>query len=118
TVTGSTTSGYVSLGPIVGPKPATSTINVPKGDTRANGVVVPLDRSGKLEAVFVGGSGSAHLLLDVTGYFTAGDGARYVSTSPVRALDTRAGDVTGGAPLADGVPRAVELGGRTIGGVT
>jgi hypothetical protein len=114
TVTGSTTSGYVTLGPITGPTPATSTINVPKGDTRANGVVVPLDRAGKLEAVFVGGSGSAHLLLDVTGYFVAGDGgARYVSTTPVRALDTRAT-----TPLADSVPRAIELGGRTINGVT
>jgi hypothetical protein len=119
TVTGSTTSGYVSLGPIVGPTPSTSTINVPKGDTRANGVVVPLDRSGKVEAVFVGGSGGAHLLLDVTGYYTAGEGATYVATKPVRALDTRTGsDVTAGAPLQDATPQAIDIGGRTIGGVT
>ena len=114
TVTGATSAGYVSLGPIVGPKPGTSTINLPKGDTRANGVVVPLDRTGKLEAVFVGGSGSAHLVLDVTGYFTADDGgARYIPTDPVRAIDTRAASA-----LSDAAPRVIELAGRTLGSVT
>jgi hypothetical protein len=119
TVTGSTAGGYVTLGPIVGPTPGTSTINLPKGDTRANGVVVPLDRSGKLEAVFVGGTGTAQLILDVTGYFrSADDGATYTAVKPARALDTRvAGDVTGASPLTDGVPRGVVIGGRTIGGV-
>lgn len=119
TVTNSTTAGYVTLGPIVGPTPATSTINAPKGDVRANGVTVPLDREGKLEAVFAGGSGSAHLVLDVTGYFTADDGARYVPVTPARALDTRLpADVTGGAALTNGTPRAIQLAGRTIGAVT
>ncbi|HEU4841907.1 MAG TPA: hypothetical protein VFT09_10700, partial [Ilumatobacteraceae bacterium] len=75
TVVGQTASGYVTLGPIVGPSPSTSTINIPKGDVRANGVVVALDRSGRLEAVYKAAAGATnHLVLDVTGYFTAGDG--------------------------------------------
>ena len=114
TVVGSSTGGYVTLGPITGPTPATSTINVPRGDTRANGVVVPLDRSGRLEAVFVG-DGSTHLILDVTGYFLAGDGgARYRAATPARFLDTR----TGGVALRDGEPKAIAIGGRTVGSLT
>jgi hypothetical protein len=118
TVTGSTAGGYVTLGPIVSSNPSTSTINVPKGDTRANGVVVPLDRNGRLQTVFKGASGaSTHLVLDVTGYFTADDsGARYHSTDPARFLDTRLDhDVTGGATLKPSVPVAVSLGGRSVG---
>jgi len=118
TVIGSTTSGYVTLGPITGSAPTTSTINVPRGDTRANGVVVPLDRNGKLEAVFVG-DGSTHLVLDVTGYFLAGDGgARYRAVAPARFLDTRTGDVAAATALHDGQPRAIAIGGRTVGSVT
>lgn len=122
TVTGQTAGGYVTLGPVVGPSPATSTINVPKGDTRANGVVVPLDRNGRLEAVYKGASGgsTAQLVLDVTGYFTAGDGgSRYTSVTPARFLDTRQpSDATGGAPLSPRVPQAIEIGGRASGGVS
>ena len=120
TVTGPTSSGYVTLGPIVSADPATSTINVPKGDTRANGVLVPLDRSGRLQTVFKGASGSAtHLILDVTGYFTADDaGATYHATTPARFLDTRqAGGATGGSTLKPATPVAVAIGGRSAGGV-
>ncbi|CAN5637954.1 hypothetical protein BH20CHL7_BH20CHL7_06270 [soil metagenome] len=121
TVVNQTAAGYVTLGPVVGPNPATSTLNMPKGDVRANGVVVPLDRGGRLEAVYKGSSGSkADVFLDVTGYFVAGDGgARYTSTTPARFLDTRVtGDVTDGVPLAHAAPLAVEIAGRTVGGVT
>lgn len=118
TVTGQTAAGYVTLGPIVGTDPATSTINVPKGDTRANGVIVPLDRAGKLEAVYRATSGHAtHLVLDVTGYFVAGDGgSRYQPLAPGRFLDTRAaGGPTGGAALAPSTPVAIKIGGRAVG---
>ncbi|MGK2851928.1 MAG: hypothetical protein ACSLFN_13580 [Candidatus Limnocylindrales bacterium] len=121
TVTGQTASGYVTLGPVVGRVPTTSTINVPKGDTRANGVVVPLDRNGRLEAVYKGTSGStAQLVLDVTGYFLAGDsGSRYKSVAPARFLDTRdSSGPTGGSPLRPGAPQAIEIGGRSAGGIS
>jgi hypothetical protein len=95
TITGQTTSGYVFLGPTAGANPTSSTLNAPKGDTRANGVTVKLGPGGKLGAVFVGtGSAKTHLIFDVTGYLLADDpnapkGATYVPIDPVRALDTR-----------------------------
>jgi hypothetical protein len=69
TVVGSTSSGYVSLTPKPTTAPTTSTINFPKGDTRANGVTVALGHGGTLAAVYIAGAGSqTHLLIDVTGY--------------------------------------------------
>ena len=50
--------------------PTTSTLNAPKGDTRANGVTIRLSSAGKLAAVWTGAPGSTtHLVFDVTGYF-------------------------------------------------
>jgi hypothetical protein len=43
-------------------------INDSAGQTRANNGIVPLNDSGQA-AVFVGGSGNVHLILDVNGYF-------------------------------------------------
>ena len=75
----------------------------------------PARSYGRLEVVFVGGTGTTQLVLDVTGYFIAGDdGARYHAVQPARVLDTRAaGGVTAGAPLRNGVPQAIVVGGRT-----
>jgi hypothetical protein len=106
TVANQTSAGYVSLGPTMGANPTTSTLNVPRGDVRANNVTVKLD-GGRLAAVWKGSSGSsAHLVLDVTGYFVAGgSGATFVAIDPVRLLDTRSGNGLSGA-LADRAPRA------------
>jgi hypothetical protein len=119
TVTGQTAAGYVTLGPIVGPTPPTSTLNFPTKDNRANGLIVPLDRSGQLEAVYKAASGATtHLVLDVTGYFLAGDdGSRYHPLTPARFLDTRvAGDVTSGNPLDPSEPLAIKVAGRSVSG--
>jgi hypothetical protein len=80
TVTGQTSAGYVAVGPTMSAAPATSTLNFPAGDNRANGTTVALDPSGRLAAVFKGGGGSrTHLVLDVTGYFLANpSGATFV----------------------------------------
>jgi hypothetical protein len=89
-----------------------------RGDTRANGVVVALDRNGDLEAVFRAASGSrSDLLFDVTGYFTADDeGAGFTSVAPTRFLDTRVpSGTTGGSPLVSGVPLAIEVAGAPNG---
>ena len=70
-MTGHTSSGYASLGPTMTADPTTSTINVTRGQTAANGVTVRLGSTGRLQAVWKGTAGSsAHLVLDVTGYFT------------------------------------------------
>jgi hypothetical protein len=70
TVTAQTAAGYVSITPNPVASPTTSTINFPLGDTRANGVTVPLNGSGNMSLVYKAGSGKkTHLILDVTGYF-------------------------------------------------
>ena len=70
TVTGQTSGGYVALTPDPTNSPTTSTLNVPKGDTRANGVTVRLSAKGTLSAVFKGTAGATTaLVFDVTGYF-------------------------------------------------
>jgi polyvinyl alcohol dehydrogenase (cytochrome) len=92
TVTGQTRAGYVSLTTTPESAPPTSTINVPLGDTRANGVTAQLTGDGQLWATYVGGSGTTNLIFDVTGYFTPdATGATYHSLGVSRILDTRYG---------------------------
>jgi hypothetical protein len=49
--------------------PATSTLNFPLGDTRANGVTGPLSGPGNVGLVYKTSGGLTHLILDITGYF-------------------------------------------------
>jgi hypothetical protein len=121
TVVGQTAAGYVSLGPVVGTKPSTSSLNMPVGDVRGNGLVVALDPAGLLEAVYKAAPGArTHLVFDATGYFTADDGGSgYHGLTPARFLDSRlATGPTTGSPLAPGAPLAIEVAGRTVGSVT
>jgi hypothetical protein len=70
TVTAQTQGGYVSITKTKTNAPTVSTINFPSGDTRANGVTVPLDGNDDIHLVYKSSSGATtHLLLDVTGYF-------------------------------------------------
>jgi hypothetical protein len=71
TVVNQTTRGYAAITPDPDPNPATSTINFPLGDIRANGVTVPLNGSGAIALVFKGTSGAAqtNLIFDASGYF-------------------------------------------------
>jgi hypothetical protein len=70
TVTGQTNQGYASMTPDPDNNPATSTINFPVGDNRANGVTVPLNGSGITSLVYKAVStGTTYLVLDITGYF-------------------------------------------------
>jgi hypothetical protein len=95
TVTGQSRGGYVSVTPTPTANPTTSTINFPSGDTRANGLTIPLSGSGSLSAVYKTSSGSTHLILDVTGYYVAGtSGLRFYPLQPGRILDTRATSLT------------------------
>jgi hypothetical protein len=94
TVTGQTSAGFVAITPTAVVNPTSSTINVPLGDTRANNFTVPLAGNGKLAAVFKASSAGqkAHVIVDITGYFLAGDThATYNTLPPVRLMDTRAG---------------------------
>jgi hypothetical protein len=72
TVVSPTGSGHISLWPADLPTPSTSVINFATGQTRGNNVIVGLatDGGGNLAAkAVVAGSGTVHLILDVSGYF-------------------------------------------------
>jgi hypothetical protein len=92
TVTNATGTGYVTLATTAPPaNPATSTINFPAGDTRANGVTIKLSAGGGLYAVYKATAGkTTHLIFDVTGYYRQDLlGARFVPLTPGRRMDTR-----------------------------
>jgi hypothetical protein len=110
TVTGQTTAGFVSVTPEPEMAPATSTLNFPLSDDRANGLTVALGSGGMLSAVFNGDAdASTHLIFDVTGYYLDDlDGARFVPLVPGRVLDSRV--ITGLAgPFPSGTPRVLTL---------
>ena len=123
TVTGQTKAGYVSLTPTLDNSPSTSTINFPVGDTRANGLTIPIGPNGNVSAVYRAASGTANLILDVTGYYSAGSGGPAPTSGPLlfhplnpgRRIDTRqplgGGNTGNGLSGAQGTePRSVGIG--------
>ncbi len=69
TITDTTGAGYLFLAPGNATAVTASSINwTAPGTTVANALVVPLDTARQLKA-FAGGGGSAHFLLDVSGYY-------------------------------------------------
>ncbi|MEX1171050.1 MAG: glycosyl hydrolase family 18 protein, partial [Chloroflexota bacterium] len=113
TATGATGSGYVAAGPTMTSSPTTSTLNLARGRTQANNLTLRLGAGGKVGMVFVGASGtSVHLVLDVTGYYRAGNGgAEWFAVTPTRLLDTRTGNGLAGA-FVDQTVRTYQLTGR------
>jgi hypothetical protein len=116
TVTQQNAMGFLYIGPAAADDPASSNLNFPIGDDRANAVTVALGEGGKLFVTYAAPTlgPTAHVIFDVTGYFSAdGTGASYVPMTPRRILDSRNG--TGGitGPLSSHVARtfAVESGG-------
>ena len=93
TVTAQTSAGFVAVTPAATTSPETSTLNFPAGDTRANGIVVPLASDGTLSALFEGRpAATAHVIFDVTGYFLPDQsGSHFVALAPKRLMDTRTG---------------------------
>jgi len=69
TVTGSTAAGNLRLYPSDVALPTASTLNYSTGQTRANNAVVGLGATGAVALRCTQASGSAHAILDVTGYF-------------------------------------------------
>jgi len=70
TVTGPATAGYLTLYAADQQPGGTSTINFPAGTTRANNAILRLsgEGSGSID-VLAALSGTAHVIVDVTGYF-------------------------------------------------
>lgn len=73
TVLSPTQSGNMTLFPGNYPQPSSSTLNFAASITRSNNATLPLatDGSGTLAAIasLAGGTGSSHLLIDVSGYY-------------------------------------------------
>ena len=88
TITGSGGAGYLTVWNCSADRPVVSTLNFQAGDTVPNGASVPLDSTG---GVCVFSSASADLLIDVNGYYGAGEGGRFSSVTPTRLMDSRIG---------------------------
>ena len=114
TVVGQTRAGFVSVTASPDATPATSTINFPLGDTRANGVTVPLDAAGHLAIVFKASGGTTHVILDVTGYYRTNDsGLLFYPLTPGRVMDTRSVPLSGqSGPFAANVPEQLDVAGH------
>jgi hypothetical protein len=69
TVTQPTTQGNVRLYPAGTPLPLVSSINHVAGQTRANNAIAALNGLGELAVRCTQASGTAHVILDVNGYF-------------------------------------------------
>ncbi len=118
TLVGQTAAGFLAVTPTATASPTSSTLNVPRGDIRANNFTLPLGPGGSLAAVFKAVAGSStHVVVDITGYFTAGDGgATYQPlTSPVRVLDSRPGGTGLGGAFTARVGRTLQVAG--VGGI-
>ncbi|MFL5680337.1 MAG: hypothetical protein ACJ77B_07030 [Chloroflexota bacterium] len=98
TVTNQNSAGDLSIGPSSTPT-GTSNLNYKLGDTRANGVSVKVDGTGKLWVLLHSSTttAKADVIFDVTGYYgvDAGVGLRYFSLNPSRIMDTRSTVLTG-----------------------
>lgn len=94
TVTGTEANdfgGFATVYPCGGSVPTASNLNFVTGQTVANSVISPVASNGE---VCIDIYGKAHVLVDVSGYFTSGFESL---DQPVRFLDTRpTGDKVGG----------------------
>jgi hypothetical protein len=114
TVTGQTRAGYASITPTSEANPATSTVNFPVGDNRANGLTATLSGGG-VWLVYKATTGStAHLILDITGYYLpAGEGLSFYPLDPGRIMDTRTSILSGLTGLfTASVPRGLDTDGH------
>ncbi len=97
TVVDATADTFLTVWPNGEGQPTTSSLNARPGQTVANLVISKLGADGKIR--LRNESGTAHVLVDVAGYFVAGTGGRYLPVSPRRVIDTRSGIGAAKAPI-------------------
>jgi hypothetical protein len=68
-ITQPTAAGYLTLAPGGSPRPPTSILNYVAAQTRANEAIVRLSGTGQFDAWCTQASGTAHLVIDVNGWF-------------------------------------------------
>ena len=112
TVVNTSAAASIYLGPSPISRPATSTINFNRGQVTNFGVTVALSSTGSMSVTYMATSGTADLILDVSGYFTPTTGGdTYHPLTPTRLLDTRVGNGLSGRLKAN-VPRTFTIRGR------
>ena len=114
TVTNANGKGFVYLSPNpvpAGQAPASSTINFPANDTRANNFVVPVNATdGSIYAIYWTKSPgpSTDLVIDIAGYFTDSGGTQLHTLNPTRIMDSRYNKGVSGAFSAN-VPKSLTV---------
>ncbi|MEZ5143192.1 MAG: carboxypeptidase regulatory-like domain-containing protein [Acidimicrobiales bacterium] len=110
TVTGTSAESFLTVYPKGATKPTASNLNWKAGVTIPNAVTVKVGTDGKVD-VF-NSSGSAHVILDVVGYFRTGSGDAFHPVDPVRFQDSRPAPEQVGAystPWGAGADRSVAV---------
>ena len=102
TATDTTQASYLTVYPQGSTRPTASNLNWVAGQTRANRVVVPVNPATGEVSIY-NANGSADVVVDVDGYFTATNTpvtgeTLYTPVTPTRAVDTR----VSGTPLGAG----------------
>jgi len=87
-------AGYATVWPCGTPMPEASNVNFGRGGTAANGVIAPIGVDGSV-CIFT--SADAHLIVDISGWFTGGASPAFTGNIPRRLVDTR--NNIGPAPL-------------------
>ena len=87
-------AGYATVWPCGTARPEASNVNFVRGGTVANGVVAPIGPDG---SVCVFSDKDAHLIVDISGWFTGGSSPGFTGNVPLRLLDTR--NSIGPAPI-------------------
>ena len=86
---------FLSVGPGTQGNPATSSVNLAAGETRANLVTVAFAH-GNVSGFWVGaGPAPADAVVDLAGYYSPSGGSKYTPLAPQRVLDTRGGPAVG-----------------------
>ncbi|WP_035799736.1 DUF1565 domain-containing protein [Kitasatospora mediocidica] len=88
TVTDQTSAGFLTVYPHGNTRPTASNLNWATGRTVANLVTVPVI-DGKVSFATGGGTGTADVIADLAGYYSASGYTTYFPEGPWRAMDTR-----------------------------
>ena len=112
TGTGPTAATDVRLYPTPsdGRVPVVSNLNLKRGQTAANLVIVSVGEGGRVR--LRNESGAVHLIADLAGYYAPGAPHAFVPVDPTRMLDSRAGNGTSALPLRSDDTMTVQLAGR------
>jgi hypothetical protein len=84
---GATLSTFITAYPAGQARPIASNVNLPRGEIVPNQVTVQIGASRSI--TLYNNSGSAHLVVDVVGYYDSGAGYPFVAFTPERAWDSR-----------------------------